>query len=183
MLLSDHFVVPGPFQVPAWTSESIWNACWRVWYNSYVPGMYVRSVRCIWNNSGDLCFCDLIVFNNVIHCIFYFLLLQVARAILENPRDRTKVHLIYANVTYEDILLKVIHAIKFLNMCHLNVCTYEGFSLYRENQIIKLEAGWFHFKGPKKLLWLRTDVNCDHPRWEYQYITIMWFVRVLILYY
>ncbi|KAI5567086.1 hypothetical protein POPTR_013G067300v4 [Populus trichocarpa] len=31
---------------------------------------------------------------------------QVARAILENPNDKTKVHLIYANVTYEDILLK-----------------------------------------------------------------------------
>ncbi|CAB4283137.1 unnamed protein product [Prunus armeniaca] len=31
---------------------------------------------------------------------------QVARAILENPSDRTNVHLIYANVTYEDILLK-----------------------------------------------------------------------------
>ncbi|KAL1314223.1 hypothetical protein HN51_040996 [Arachis hypogaea] len=31
---------------------------------------------------------------------------QVARAILENPQDKTKVHLIYANVTYEDILLK-----------------------------------------------------------------------------
>ncbi|KAF9596254.1 hypothetical protein IFM89_008417 [Coptis chinensis] len=31
---------------------------------------------------------------------------QVARAILENPKDNTKVHLIYANVTYEDILLK-----------------------------------------------------------------------------
>ncbi|GMY20062.1 pentatricopeptide repeat-containing protein At5g08305, partial [Fagus crenata] len=30
----------------------------------------------------------------------------VARAILENPEDKTKVHLIYANVTYEDILLK-----------------------------------------------------------------------------
>ncbi|KAK4415362.1 NADH--cytochrome reductase 1 [Sesamum alatum] len=31
---------------------------------------------------------------------------QVARAILENPSDQTKVHLIYANVTYDDILLK-----------------------------------------------------------------------------
>lgn len=31
---------------------------------------------------------------------------QVARAILENPKDKTKVHLIYANVTTEDILLK-----------------------------------------------------------------------------
>ncbi|KAG6642796.1 hypothetical protein I3843_09G161400 [Carya illinoinensis] len=31
---------------------------------------------------------------------------QVARAILEDPKDRTKVHLIYANVTEEDILLK-----------------------------------------------------------------------------
>ncbi|KAI3694459.1 hypothetical protein L1987_77424 [Smallanthus sonchifolius] len=31
---------------------------------------------------------------------------QVARAILENPKDTTQVHLIYANVTYDDILLK-----------------------------------------------------------------------------
>ncbi|GAB2272721.1 NADH-cytochrome b5 reductase [Dionaea muscipula] len=31
---------------------------------------------------------------------------QVARAILENPKDKTKVHLIYGNVTFEDILLK-----------------------------------------------------------------------------
>ncbi|KAK9715872.1 hypothetical protein RND81_06G195600 [Saponaria officinalis] len=31
---------------------------------------------------------------------------QVSRAILENPKDQTKVHLIYANVTYDDILLK-----------------------------------------------------------------------------
>ncbi|TYJ18288.1 hypothetical protein E1A91_A09G113700v1 [Gossypium mustelinum] len=31
---------------------------------------------------------------------------QVARAILENPKDKTDIHLIYANVAYEDILLK-----------------------------------------------------------------------------
>ncbi|PIN06471.1 NADH-cytochrome b-5 reductase [Handroanthus impetiginosus] len=31
---------------------------------------------------------------------------QVTRAILENPNDKTKVHLIYANVTFEDILVK-----------------------------------------------------------------------------
>lgn len=31
---------------------------------------------------------------------------QVARAILENPNDKTNVHLIYANVTVDDILLK-----------------------------------------------------------------------------
>ncbi|KAE8707885.1 NADH--cytochrome b5 reductase 1 [Hibiscus syriacus] len=31
---------------------------------------------------------------------------QVARAILENPRDATNVHIIYANVTNDDILLK-----------------------------------------------------------------------------
>lgn len=31
---------------------------------------------------------------------------QVARAILENPKDKTNVYLIYGNVTYEDILLK-----------------------------------------------------------------------------
>ncbi|KAA8516276.1 hypothetical protein F0562_016569 [Nyssa sinensis] len=33
---------------------------------------------------------------------------QVARAMLENLKDTTKVHLIYANVSFEDILLKVI---------------------------------------------------------------------------
>ncbi|KAI5406900.1 NADH-cytochrome b5 reductase [Lathyrus oleraceus] len=31
---------------------------------------------------------------------------QVTRAILENPQDKTNINLIYANVTYEDILLK-----------------------------------------------------------------------------
>ncbi|KAJ0083867.1 hypothetical protein Patl1_30145 [Pistacia atlantica] len=31
---------------------------------------------------------------------------QVARAILENPIDTTNICLIYANVTFEDILLK-----------------------------------------------------------------------------
>ncbi|CAI0397354.1 unnamed protein product [Linum tenue] len=31
---------------------------------------------------------------------------QVARAIMENPKDKTNVSLIYANVTFEDILLK-----------------------------------------------------------------------------
>ncbi|KAK4279232.1 hypothetical protein QN277_016965 [Acacia crassicarpa] len=31
---------------------------------------------------------------------------QVTRAILENPEDKTNIHLIYANVTYVDILLK-----------------------------------------------------------------------------
>ncbi|CAN1251531.1 NADH--cytochrome b5 reductase 1, partial [Linum perenne] len=32
---------------------------------------------------------------------------QVTRAILENPKDKTNVNLIYANVAYDDILLKV----------------------------------------------------------------------------
>ncbi|KAH8943045.1 hypothetical protein BDL97_13G028200 [Sphagnum fallax] len=31
---------------------------------------------------------------------------HVAQAILENPEDKTKIHMIYANVTYDDILLK-----------------------------------------------------------------------------
>lgn len=31
---------------------------------------------------------------------------QVTRAILENPQDKTNINLIYANVTYDDILLK-----------------------------------------------------------------------------
>ncbi|RDX60526.1 NADH--cytochrome b5 reductase 1, partial [Mucuna pruriens] len=32
---------------------------------------------------------------------------QIIRAILENPKDKTKVHLVYANETVDDILLKV----------------------------------------------------------------------------
>ena len=40
--------------------------------------------------------------------LFLFFLFQLTRAILENPKDKTNVHLIYANVTLEDILLKVI---------------------------------------------------------------------------
>lgn len=32
---------------------------------------------------------------------------KITRAILENPGDKTRIHLIYANVTYGDILLKV----------------------------------------------------------------------------
>jgi NAD(P)H-flavin reductase len=35
---------------------------------------------------------------------------------LENPEDKTKVYLIYANVTYDDILLKV----PIDNLCYLN---------------------------------------------------------------
>lgn len=33
-------------------------------------------------------------------------MLQIIRAILKNPNDKTKIHLIFANVTLEDILLK-----------------------------------------------------------------------------
>ena len=36
-------------------------------------------------------------------------LLQLIRAILENPKDITKLNLIYGNVTPDDILLKVYH--------------------------------------------------------------------------
>lgn len=43
-------------------------------------------------------------FNN---CLTLSYVIQVARAILENPKDKTNIHLIYANVAYEDILLKV----------------------------------------------------------------------------
>ncbi len=46
-------------------------------------------------------------------------MIQVARAILENPKDKTKVHLIYANVTYEDILLKVIFVTLYGSSCLL----------------------------------------------------------------
>lgn len=35
------------------------------------------------------------------------ILLQLTRAILENPKDKTNLYLIYANVSQDDILLKV----------------------------------------------------------------------------
>jgi hypothetical protein len=55
--------------------------------------------------------------NNI--CCSFLPMLQVARAILENPEDKTKVHLIYANVTYEDILLKVIFVTLYGSSCLL----------------------------------------------------------------
>lgn len=45
----------------------------------------------------------------------FLFVLKVARAILENPNDTTKVHLIYANVSLEDILLKVNTSLLFLS--------------------------------------------------------------------
>jgi cytochrome-b5 reductase len=45
-------------------------------------------------------------------------LVQVARAILENPEDKTKIYMIYANVTYDDILLKVLMIIFALFSFH-----------------------------------------------------------------
>lgn len=49
----------------------------------------------------------------------FSLLCQVSRAILENPEDKTKVHLIYANVTLEDILLKVMFSFTLYVLCFL----------------------------------------------------------------
>ena len=67
-----------------------------------------------------------IIFYKVLILITYvasFLpMLQVARAILENPKDKTKVHLIYAKVTYEDILLKVIFVTLYGSSCLLIYC-------------------------------------------------------------
>lgn len=48
---------------------------------------------------------QIIKFDNVYGFLFWS---QVTRAILENPSDNTNINLIYANVTFEDILLKVI---------------------------------------------------------------------------
>ncbi len=56
----------------------------------------------------------------VITCIHFerMPLVQVARAILENPEDKTKIHMIYANVTYSDILFKVLMIIFALFSFH-----------------------------------------------------------------
>jgi NAD(P)H-flavin reductase len=56
----------------------------------------------------------------VITCIHFeqMPLVQVAQAILENPEDKTKIHMIYANVTYDDIVLKVLMIIFALFSFH-----------------------------------------------------------------
>lgn len=50
-----------------------------------------------------------------------FSLLQLTKAILENPKDKTKVHLIYANTTFEDILLKVCFSIYSCYLEKINI--------------------------------------------------------------
>ncbi|KAM7511854.1 hypothetical protein LguiB_010729 [Lonicera macranthoides] len=88
----------GAFHIQTRPSKSIWDACWR---NGITPmfqvnlygGIYLKCIR------------GYAVVSNYITPLL-FSLLQLTRAILENPKDKTKVHLIYANTTFEDILLK-----------------------------------------------------------------------------
>ena len=53
--------------------------------------------------------------------MWFLFVLQVARAILENPHDTTKVYLIYANVSVDDILLKVKINLLSFNIVCLNI--------------------------------------------------------------
>lgn len=59
-----------------------------------------------------MCFFPLLIkhfndFKDLIYTSLYYWF-QIIRAILENPKDKTKVHLIYASDTLVDMLLKVI---------------------------------------------------------------------------
>lgn len=56
-------------------------------------------------------------------------MIQVARAILENPKDKTKVHLIYANVTFEDILLKVLLLLYHISSIVISACVWSSHSI------------------------------------------------------
>lgn len=101
----------GKIQVSTWPSYNFWNACWRHWHCTNVPGMYFNNEnRISFSSTGAFLFDHgsfFIFFHLSNQPCFSFCLSQVARAILENPKDKTNVRLIYANVTYEDILLKV----------------------------------------------------------------------------
>ncbi|KAJ8447225.1 hypothetical protein Cgig2_030456 [Carnegiea gigantea] len=74
------FILEGMIQIPTWSSQSLWYASRRYRHHPYVsaPPPPPRIYR----------------------------IYQVTRAILENPKDKTKVYLIYANHTVDDILLK-----------------------------------------------------------------------------
>lgn len=65
------------------------------------------------NGAGAFCFTcrPSASFLGLLIAFVLNLLLKVTKAMLENPIDNNKVHLIYANVTYEDILLKVKHSL------------------------------------------------------------------------
>jgi hypothetical protein len=100
-------MLKGAFQIQTWPSSSFWNACWWLWHNPNVSGTHMCAfkkqeqllVYCRFNDFKDLIYTSFFLY------IFWF---QLIRAILENPKDKTNVHLIYANVTLDDILLKVI---------------------------------------------------------------------------
>lgn len=62
----------------------------------------------------------------------FMCIVQVARAILENPQDHTQVSLIYANVTHEDILLKV-----HILWHHTRVLNISGLCLFPERQMTR----------------------------------------------
>ena len=109
-------MLKGAFQIQTWPSSSFWNDCWWLWHNPNVSGTCMH-LKC----RNNFLFIVIIVmffplmkhfndFKNVIYTFFflYIFWFQLIRAILQNPKDKINVHLIYANVTLEDILLKVI---------------------------------------------------------------------------
>ena len=108
----------GELQIQTWPISRIRNACWWFWHNPNVSG----TNTCIQKAGTLSCLLSLLIY-----CYIYFFLLikhfndfkdltynslflwfQIIRAILENPKDKTNVHLIYASVTLDDMLLKVI---------------------------------------------------------------------------
>lgn len=69
---------------------------------------------------------ELWISNNYIYIYFFFL--EVTRAILENQQDKTNINLIYANVTFDDILLKV-NLLYILVFSHVE-CTFDMFRIF-----------------------------------------------------
>lgn len=111
---------PGSIQISTWPSQSLWNACRRLWHHSNVPSRLSIHNYHYCTHSWLVQQLQIIIVTALIFCNSICMpIFQVTRAILENPKDNTKVYLIYANVTHEDILLKVILTLKFPSSQHL----------------------------------------------------------------
>jgi hypothetical protein len=99
--------------------------------------------------------------------------MQLTRAILENPKDKTIVRLIYANTTFEDILLKVTLAFHF------------GFCIY----IITPSSIMLIFWILCRKTWMTSLANSpivskfitSSARWVYIYVFMSRLVIIIII--
>lgn len=133
--------VAGAVQIQTQPGEGFWYGGGWNWHHSHVPGRLLSSSSWV-----HLSFVSSFVYLFWPLCLWVYLqsplvpewtwslqsqccasslkssFVQVARAILENPLDKTMISLIYANVTIDDILLKVtMFYVTLLQVCFVMV--------------------------------------------------------------